>query len=176
MRPCHFFPHCECVLGIGHPVDSVVNTKLPAILSHRHRTTVSLETYTLYSFKIQVCWHSPFPIPHFLFSISYSPFPILHFLFSISYSPFPIPHFLFPISYSPFPIPHFLFPISYSPFPIPHSPFLMPHSSFLIPHSSFPVPSSIANLKLQLNNNILIDNILAINWVLSYKVLSYDLL
>ena len=134
MRPCHFFPHCECVLGIGHPVDSVVNTKLPAIFSHRHRTTVSLETYTLYSFKIQVCWH-----------------------------------FLFPISYSPFPIPHFLFPISYSPFPIPHA-------SFLIPHSSFPVPSSIANLKLQLNNNLLIDNILAINWVLSYKVLSYDLL
>ena len=30
-------------------------TKLPAILSHQHRTTVSLETYTLYSFKIQVC-------------------------------------------------------------------------------------------------------------------------
>ena len=148
MRPCHFFPHCECVLGIGHPVYSVVNTKLPAIFSHRHRTTVSLETYTLYSFKIQVCWH-------FLFPISYSPFPILHFLFSISYSPFPIPHFLFPISYSPFPI---------------------PHASFLIPHSSFPVPSSIANLKLQLNNNLLIDNILAINWVLSYKVLSYDLL
>ena len=54
MRPCHFFPHCECVLGIGHPADSVVNTKLPAILSHRHRTTVSLETYPFIRFFVSL--------------------------------------------------------------------------------------------------------------------------
>ena len=38
----------------------VVNTKLPAILSHRRSTTVSLETYPLYSFVIfsLVCFHS----------------------------------------------------------------------------------------------------------------------
>ena len=32
--------------------NSVVNTKLPAILSHRRSTTVSLETYPLYSFSM----------------------------------------------------------------------------------------------------------------------------
>ena len=32
--------------------NSVVNVKLPAILSHRRSTTVSLETYPLYSFSM----------------------------------------------------------------------------------------------------------------------------
>ena len=67
MRPYHFFLLREGVLGIGHLVEegltletsdfklftvvnTVVNTKLPVILSHRHSTTVSLETYLLYSF------------------------------------------------------------------------------------------------------------------------------
>ena len=32
--------------------NSVVNTQLPAILSHRRSTKVSLETYPLYSFSL----------------------------------------------------------------------------------------------------------------------------
>ena len=40
---------------VGRPIyvfNSVVNTKLPAIPSHRRSTTVSLKTYPLYSFFI----------------------------------------------------------------------------------------------------------------------------
>ena len=35
--------------------NSVVNTKLPSILSHRRSTTVSLETYLLYSKSAKLC-------------------------------------------------------------------------------------------------------------------------
>ena len=41
--------------------NSVVNTKLPAILSHRRRTTVSLETYPFILFSID--WFAMY-VPH----------------------------------------------------------------------------------------------------------------
>ena len=36
------------VANLRFPLNSVVNTKLPAILSHRRNITVSLETYPFY--------------------------------------------------------------------------------------------------------------------------------
>ena len=37
-----------------HVFNSVVNIKLPALLSHRRSATVSLDTYPLYSFNYEV--------------------------------------------------------------------------------------------------------------------------
>ena len=42
--------HRELRGGISYVFNSIVNTKLPAMLSNRHSTTVSLETYPIYSF------------------------------------------------------------------------------------------------------------------------------
>ena len=42
--------HRELRGGESYVFNSVVNTKLPAILSHRRSTTASLETYPIYSF------------------------------------------------------------------------------------------------------------------------------
>ena len=42
--------HRELRGGESYVFNSIVNTKLPAMLSNRHSTTVSLETYPICSF------------------------------------------------------------------------------------------------------------------------------